>query len=120
MDNAAARMISSTAGASATGHELSTSLTPQDIQDTVSSWAWLGADNTSLAGAQITARPSGFVSGIEFQPDYRPDWSYYYPQALQTAQGLGANWVFMTPSLDILKRQSFNILGHSRQGPVVD
>ena len=89
---------SSTAGANASGHEISTSLTPQDIQDTVSSWAWMGADNGSLVGSQITARPSGFVSGIEFQPDYRPNWSYYYPQALQTARGLGANWVFMTPS----------------------
>jgi len=89
---------SATAGANASGHEISTSLTPQDIQDTVSSWAWMGADNGSLVGAQITARPSGFVSGIEFQPDYRPNWSYYYPQALQTIRGLGANWVFMTPS----------------------
>ncbi|HUI88205.1 MAG TPA: carboxypeptidase regulatory-like domain-containing protein [Anaerolineales bacterium] len=89
---------SSTTGANATGHELSTSLTPQDVQDDVSSWAWLGADNTSLVGAQITARQNGFVGGIEFQPDYRPNWSYYYPQTLQTVRGLGANWVFMTPS----------------------
>ena len=89
---------STTAGASAKGHELSTSFTPQDVQDTVSSWAWLGADTTPLVSAQIMARAAGFVSGIEFQPDYRPGWSYYYPQALQTAQGLGANWVFMTPT----------------------
>ena len=89
---------SSTAGASASGHEIATSLTPQDIQDTVSSWKWLGADTTPLVGAQITARPAGFVSGIEFQPDYRPNWSYYYPQAIQNAKGLGANWVFMAPS----------------------
>ena len=89
---------SSTAGANAAGHELSTSLTPQDIQDTVTSWTWLGADNTTLVGAQITTRPAGFVSGIEFQPDYRPNWSYYYPQAFKTSQGLGANWVFMTPT----------------------
>ncbi|HUH98058.1 MAG TPA: hypothetical protein VLZ89_11905 [Anaerolineales bacterium] len=88
----------SSPGPSAAGHELSTSLTPQDIQDTVSSWAWLAGDNTSLVGAQITARPAGFVGGIEFQPDYRPGWSYYYPQTLQTARGLGANWVFMTPT----------------------
>lgn len=88
----------STVGTSATGHELSTSLTPQDIQDTVNSWQWLGAGSAPLVGAQITARPTGFISGIEFQPDYRPNWSYYYPQALQTTQGLGANWVFMTPT----------------------
>jgi len=90
---------SSTAGGSAMGHEIATSLTPEDAQDTVNSWTWLGAaDTTSLVGAQITARPSGFVSGVEFQPDYRPSWSHYYPQAIQTAQGLGANWVFMTPT----------------------
>ncbi|HEY9153207.1 MAG TPA: carboxypeptidase regulatory-like domain-containing protein, partial [Anaerolineales bacterium] len=89
---------SATAGANAAGHELSTSLTPQDVQDTVNSWAWLGTNNTSLAGAQVTARPTGFLSGIEFQPDYRPNWSYYFPQAFQNIQGLGANWVFITPS----------------------
>jgi hypothetical protein len=90
---------SSTAGASAMGHEIATSLTPEEAQDTVNSWTWLGgAETTSLVGAQITARPSGFVSGIEFQPDYRPNWSYYYPQAIQTTKGLGANWVFITPT----------------------
>jgi len=87
-----------TMGAQAAGHELSTSLTPQDIQDMVNSWAWLGTDNTTVVGAAVNARAKGFVSGIEFQPDYRPNWSYYYPQAIQTAQGLGANWVFITPS----------------------
>jgi hypothetical protein len=90
---------SATAGPNATGKEISTSLTPEDVQDVVSSWTWFGSDDkTSLVGAQITARTAGFIGGIEFQPDYRPNWSYYFPQAVQTAQGLGANWVFLTPS----------------------
>jgi len=82
-----------------------------------------------LAGTQIRRRWSarrsrrvqpGFVGGIEFQPDYRPDWSYYYPQALQTAQGLGTNWVFHDSHLDIFQQQSFYIFADPRPDPLMD
>ena len=49
-------------------------------------------------GSPITPRPSGFISGIEFQSTYQPNWSYYDPQAIQNVQALGANWIVLTPS----------------------
>jgi hypothetical protein len=88
-----------TAGDAAAGRAVEMSLAGQDIQDTVNDWAWLKeTEPGTLVGSAITARGAGFVSGIEFQSSYRPNWSYYNPQAVQNAQALGANWVFFTPS----------------------
>lgn len=88
-----------TAGDSVKGREISTSLISQDIQDTVDKWAGLDhTDPTTLVGSTIPARPSGFMTGVEFQSTYQPNWSYYNPQAVQNVQALGANWVIFTPS----------------------
>jgi hypothetical protein len=89
----------STAGNSAKGREVATSLTGQDIQDSVTDWAWLSnTEPSTLVGSAITVRQSGFVSGVEFQSNYQPNWSYYNPQAVQNVKALGANWVYFTPS----------------------
>ncbi len=89
----------STAGPSANGRTVETSLAGQDIQDTVTSWAWLQeSEPSTLVGSAITARSAGFMSGIEYQSNFQPNWSYFNPQSLQNVQGLGANWVFFTPS----------------------
>ncbi len=89
----------STAGPSSKGRGVETSLAGQDIQDTVTSWAWFqSGEPATLAGSAITARGQGFVSGIEFQSNYQPNWSYFNPQAIQNVQALGANWMFFTPS----------------------
>lgn len=88
-----------TAGDSAKGREVATSVLSQDIQDTVDQWAWLDhTDPAPLIGAAITARPNGFMTGVEFQSTYQPNWSYYNPQAVQNVQALGANWIVFTPS----------------------
>ncbi len=90
---------SNTAGNSTNGKEITTSLTAQDIKDTVASWEWFeNPEATTLVGASITARPSGFLAGIEFQSTFRPNWSYYAPQAFANIQALGANYVVLTPS----------------------
>ncbi|HEY6072213.1 MAG TPA: carboxypeptidase regulatory-like domain-containing protein, partial [Anaerolineales bacterium] len=86
-------------GASAPGRISGTSLTSQDIQDTVSAWAWYeNPEPTTLVGSSITARPGGFTAGIELQPTFRPNWSYFAPQALTNIQALGANEVIFTPT----------------------
>ena len=88
-----------TAGNSARGREVATSLISQDIQDTVENWAWLNqTEPTTLVGSAITARPNGFMTGVEFQSTYQPNWSYYNPQAVQNVQALGANWLIYTPT----------------------
>lgn len=89
----------STAGPASNGRNVETSLVGQDIQDAVTSWAWLQtSEPNTLVGSAITARAAGFVSGVEFQSNYEPNWSYFNPQAVQNIQALGANWMFFTPS----------------------
>ncbi len=82
-----------------TGRQATTSLIGQDIQDTVSAWKWFeNPEPVTLVGASITPRASGFIAGVEFQSTYRPNWSYYAPQAFANTQALGANIVVLTPS----------------------
>jgi hypothetical protein len=88
-----------TVGAGPTGRQASTSIIGQDIQDTVSAWKWFeNPEPVTLVGASITPRASGFIAGVEFQPTYRPNWSYYAPQAFANTQAIGANMVILTPS----------------------
>jgi hypothetical protein len=90
---------SATPGDSNKGRAIETSLAGQDIQDTIQNWSWLSnTEPGTLVGSAITARGSGFVSGVEFQSSYQPNWSYFNPQAVQNVQALGANWVIFTPS----------------------
>jgi hypothetical protein len=84
---------------SSPGRQVITSLTSQDIQDTVTSWKWYeNPEPVTLVGSTITARATGFVAGVEFQSSYRPNWSYYAPQAFANTQALGANQVVLTPT----------------------
>lgn len=88
-----------TRGNDAPGKQASASLLTQDIKDVVGAWAWFeNPEPTTLIGSFITARPDGFVSGVELQPFYRPNWSYHAPQALANIQALGANHVVVTPT----------------------
>jgi hypothetical protein len=88
----------STAGVGAPGRAVETSLVTQNIKDTVSEWAWLEeTEPGTLVGTEISARPAGFVAGVEFQSGYQPNWTYYNPQAVQGVQALGANWIIFTP-----------------------
>lgn len=87
-----------TPGASARGREATTSVMPQNFQDTVSRWTRLQAfPPTTLTGASIAGRV-GFVGGVEFAPGYAPGQSAFLPGAFANVQGLGANWVVLTPT----------------------
>lgn len=88
-----------TVGAAPVGRQASTSLVSQDIQDSISAWKWFeNPEPVTLVGAAITPRAANFMAGIEFQSTYRPNWSYYAPQAFANVQALGANNVILTPS----------------------
>ncbi|MCX6035932.1 MAG: hypothetical protein NTV38_13315, partial [Chloroflexi bacterium] len=80
------------------GRPVSTSLVPQDLQDTVSAWAWL-QDTTpaALVGETVTAR-QGFMAGVEFLSDYNPTWQAWTPLAIQDVQSRYANWLVLAPS----------------------
>jgi hypothetical protein len=80
------------------GRPVSTSLVPQDLQDTVSGWNWLQAPTPStLMGVPVVAR-QGFMAGVEFLSGYNPTWQAWTPLAIQDVQGRYANWLVVDPS----------------------
>jgi hypothetical protein len=88
-----------TAGHSTSGIQITTSLVGQDIKGSVPAWKWFeNPEPITLVGANITPRAAGFLAGVEFQPTFRPNWSFYAPQALANAQALGSSHVVLTPS----------------------
>jgi len=88
-----------TASLPATGRSVSTSLTGQNIQDTINSWAWWpDTEPGTLVAVPVKARQQGFWAGIEFQSYYQPNWQALYPSAMQNVQALGANYLVLAPS----------------------
>jgi hypothetical protein len=88
-----------TMGDSTNGRQVSTSLAPQDIQDTVTAWAWLeNTQPSNLVGVPVSMRQNTFVTGVELQPTQHPNWVTSMPQALQNIQAIGSNTVILTPT----------------------
>jgi hypothetical protein len=88
-----------TAGDSARGRQITTSLAPQDIKDAVKEWAWLGDTQPgTLVGSSVSARQSTFLTGVEFQPTQHPNWVTSISQAMGNTKALGSNWVVLTPT----------------------
>ena len=88
-----------TVGFAPVGRQAQTSLLAQDLQDTVNVWKWFeNPEPVTLVGANITPRANNFVAGVEYQPAFRPNWSYYAPQAFANTQALGSNLAVLTPT----------------------
>src|SRR5258706_3251453 len=88
-----------TAGPDAHGRNVSPSLTPQDIMDTVNEWTWpQKAGSPTLVATTIPSHGAGFMAGVELQSYYDPNTPMFIPPALQNIQAIGSNWVIFTPS----------------------
>ncbi len=88
-----------TAGLPGTGRSVSTSLTGENRQDTITAWAWWPeTEPVTLVAVPVKARQEGFWAGVEFQNYYRPNWQALYPSAMQNVQALGANYLVLAPS----------------------
>lgn len=88
-----------TTGIGAHGRNVSPTLAPQDIIDTVNEWAWSPKiGNPTLVATNIPSRGAGFMAGVEFQSYYDPNTPMFVPPALQNIQAIGSNWVIYTPS----------------------
>jgi hypothetical protein len=87
------------AGPSATGRVASTSLTAENLVDTVSQWAWLPQLEANTVVAVPVNPRSGFVAGLEMQSSgYHPSWRGWMSAAYQNARAINANWIVLTPS----------------------
>jgi hypothetical protein len=108
-----------TIGASPSGRQVSTSILGQDIRDTVGTWKWFeNPEPVTLVGTVITPRASSFVAGIEYQPAFRPNWSYYAPQAFANTQALGSNMAVFTPSWTYTKISPLRFAAMPGQDPL--
>ncbi|HCC78099.1 MAG TPA: hypothetical protein DEP80_00625 [Anaerolineae bacterium] len=87
-----------TAG-NARGRIVSTSETPQDIQDTINSWKWLSNGTpVNFQEMNVQSREGGFWAGVELQADNAPSWQPWMIQSLQNIQSMGSNWVVISPT----------------------
>ncbi len=88
-----------TAGVPGTQRSVSTSLTGENIQDTVNAWAWWPeTEPVTLVAVPVKVRQASFWAGIEFLGNYRPNWQALYPSAMANVQALGANTLVLTPT----------------------
>ena len=88
-----------TAGYLSAGRHVSTSLTPQDLRDTIQAWQWLPSGQPSpVVALPVTPRAAGFVAGVEFQKYSSPTFLPLYAGAYQNLQSIGANWAILDPS----------------------
>lgn len=110
-----------TMGNATAGRQIAASLAPQDIRDTITNWAWL-SDNEpyTLVAAAIQASNPEFLTGIEFQSNYTPNWTKFTAQALQNVSALHANWVFLTPSWSFSHTQPLVFSAQPGNDPLLD
>jgi hypothetical protein len=89
-----------TSGPQNPGHPAKISDTPQTIKDQVSAWAMWGGPITSTDSitSEVKAHNMAFIAGVELQPAFHPAWTSLMPQTLTGVQGLGANWLVLTPT----------------------
>lgn len=108
-----------TMGNATTGRQITTSLAPQDIRDSITGWAWLEEDAPyTLVAAPIQPRSTEFIAGIEFQSNYTPSWINFTSQAMQNVSALNANWVVLTPSWTFTRTQPLVFNAQPGQDPL--
>lgn len=91
------------------GRPVTTSLAPQDLQDTVTAWAWLQTlPPNSLVGLPASVRPVGFWAGVEFLPGGDPTWQAWMPNAILNVQALYSNWLVLAPSWTVSRTSPFD------------
>jgi hypothetical protein len=84
------------------GRPVSSSLTPQDLQDTLTGWNLFQAAATAApTNLPVTSRQSGFWAGVEFMAGYDPTWQAWLPLAIQDIKSRYANWLVLTPTWSV-------------------
>lgn len=81
------------------GRSVSTSKTPQTLQDSINSWKWFSSDDSAgTLQYTVQTRDPGFLVGVELMNNYSPSWKPWMGLAFQNIQNLGSNLVVITPT----------------------
>lgn len=90
-----------TKGADATGPIVKPQSEPQVFNDTISEWNWslpATSEPITVPAGEIPVKQAGFITAVEFAPDYHPSWQPYYSQAYDAVQSASAGWVILAPT----------------------
>ncbi|MGA2491204.1 MAG: carboxypeptidase regulatory-like domain-containing protein, partial [Anaerolineales bacterium] len=90
------------------GRPVSTTLAPQDLQDTITGWNWFQPGGPAAqVGLPVTQRQTGFWAGVEFLPSPDPTWQVWTPLAIQDVKSRYANWLVLTPTWSVSRTNPF-------------
>jgi hypothetical protein len=81
------------------GRPVSTSLAPEDLQDTINNWTWFTPSSPAAqVGLPVNTRSNGFWAGVEFLPMDDLSWQPWMGLAIQNIQSLSSNWLVLSPT----------------------
>jgi hypothetical protein len=90
------------------GRPVSTSLVPQDLQDTLTGWTWFQPVSPAPpSDLPVTPRQAGFWAGAEFLPAPDPTWQAWMPLAFQDVKSRYANWLVLDPTWSVSRTNPF-------------
>ncbi len=110
-----------TPGPQSPGRPLDPSGVQGTIADQVAGWQWLGeSSSASVAAPEITARPDYRV-GVDFAPDYQPNWTPFQNQSVSDVKAMGANSLTLTPTWSLNSNNPLPIMAFDpAHGPFDD
>jgi hypothetical protein len=90
------------------GRMISSSLAPQDLQETVPGWSsFQPGGETALVGLPVPQRQPGFWAGVEFLPATDPTWQVWSSLAIQDVKSRHANWLVLAPTWSVSRTNPF-------------
>lgn len=96
---------SATPGLFGAGKTVNLDQLPQQIKESVQSWAnWNGPiDPAGIPIPELTPRGPDFKAGVEILPEYHPSWQSLLPPAFMHLNQIGTNWVVYDPTWTITR-----------------
>lgn len=88
-----------TAGADPQGRTFTASDSPQEVRADVEAWRWWETEPPPVSVVAPELTPSvGYQAGIQWLPEFRPQWMPLVPRAIADAADMGANSLTLSPA----------------------
>jgi len=88
-----------TAGGDPQGRSFTVSETPQETRAEVSAWRWWETDPPPISIVAPELEPSpGYQAGIQWLPEFRPQWLPLVPRAIADMADMNANSLTLSPA----------------------
>ncbi|MGH2625649.1 MAG: hypothetical protein ACRDHY_03235, partial [Anaerolineales bacterium] len=88
-----------TAGEDPQGRSFAATESPQEIRAQVDAWRWWESDPPPISIVAPELAPSpGFQAGVQWLPEFRPQWLPLVPRAIADMADMGANSLTLSPA----------------------